>query len=182
MYLLLGYIRAHWPPGFPLLHACRALAYTYVITRIQHCNPVSAGTDGTILCLSYLASLPSCVTIEECQMSGFNTEKLLARSCISIHLTNLFSVLFQHTSCSQLRYMTFCLLLELGCKDSVSVRGGGAKEQGAAICAGTYSWTNCSSLLLSRLPTSFSQVEPPLPQGAVVNHIFLLLCHIFVSS
>lgn len=117
MYLLLGYIRASLPPGFPLLHACRALAYTYVIARIQHCNPVSAGTDGTILCLSYLASLPSCVTIEECQMSGFNTEKLLTITCISIHLTNLFFVLFQHTSCSQLRYMTFCLLLQLGCKD-----------------------------------------------------------------
>lgn len=133
MYLLLGYIRASLPPGFPLLHACRALAYTYVITRIQHCNPVSAGTDGTILCLSYLASLPSCVTIEECQMSGFNTEKLLTITCISIHLTNLFFVLFQHTSCSQLRYMTFCLL-ELGCKDSVCMGWCSQRARCSRLC------------------------------------------------
>ena len=44
--------------------------------------PVLAGTDGTALCLRYLASLPSCVKIEECQMSGFNTETLTV-SCIS---------------------------------------------------------------------------------------------------
>lgn len=38
MCLLLGYTGARLPPGFPVIHAWRAPAYTYIITGIQHCN------------------------------------------------------------------------------------------------------------------------------------------------
>lgn len=69
-------ITASLPPWLQEKHTWRALACTYVLTAIHHCNPVPHGTYGTTLCLSYLASLLSCVKIEECQMSGFSTEKL----------------------------------------------------------------------------------------------------------
>lgn len=80
MYLLLGYIRAGSATWFPC-NTCLQGNH-WVITGIQHCNSTSAGTDGTILRPSYLASLPSCVRMKECQMSGFNTETLTV-GCIS---------------------------------------------------------------------------------------------------
>lgn len=165
-------ITASLPPWLQEKHTWRALACTYVLTAIHHCNPVPHGTYGTTLCLSYLASLLSCVKIEECQMSGFSTEKL--------HLSSS----EKFVPCSLQPYALswgtqLCLLVQLGCID---LSGEVSQRTRCSHLCWYLHWTNCSSLLLPQLPLSLYQGNlSPVPQGAV-NHVFLLLCCIFVSS
>lgn len=116
-------------------------------------------------------------------MSGFNTETLNSKLHLSSHhLTTLFPVPFRTfppLNCgTRLRdcYQSWCA-------KTVCLYGGSAREPAAVICAGTSVRTNC--LLRPppvRTAASVSFPSRICPQGAVINHVFLLVCHIFVPS
>ena len=146
---------------------------------------MSAGTDGTILCLSYLASLPFCVRIEECQMSGFNTETLTV-SCVStlifLQIYSLFlSTLFLlstmvHDSVSVTRAGVQRLRVFMGVQPESKLRSSVLVPKSGQLSTLASSCSHCCLCLLPQQNLSH------LPHGAVINHIFLLMCHFFASS
>lgn len=140
------------------------------------CNtviPVSAGTDAAILSPSYLASLPSCAGPERCQMSGFNTEPLQG-----VPLQQPFSSSYK---CIPYSFHTpppfnhgnnsFCWTVSLGVQpESILWSSVLVPKSGQSPPA-----SSCSHHCLHLLP---KQSLSHLPQGAVINHVFLLVCHV----
>lgn len=187
MYLLRGYIRAGSATWFPC-NTCLQGNH-WVITGIQHCNSTSAGTDGTILRPSYLASLPSCVRMKECQMSGFNTETLTVGCISTLIILQIYSLFLSALFLLSTWYARLLSLdtvpwlwPELVCEDCVSVRGS-ARAQAAVTSAGSSVRTVHSSRPPFALrPPSPSQAESaPSPTRCCDQSRSLLVCPIFVS-